>query len=255
MPEDNIKKNTAAAKTPSMVSSKSVSSSSNSRPLATLQQISLELSYDELKHATDDFSDSCKLGSGAFGAVYKGTMQDGNEVAIKVIELPDQAGFDDEVKVLSRFRHPNLVILMGFARHMSKRILVYELLSGGDVHQRIRWAKEGIKSFTGAQRISVALDAAQGLSHLHNSKPRAFHRDIKTPNIILDKKNTAKMGDFGLACVSAENKDTLTVKQTAGTVGYACPHYIKTGIVGESSEVYAFGMVMLEMLTAHPPAV
>lgn len=79
----------------------------------TLSQISLEIDYDVLRRATGGFSEASKLGTGAFGSVYKGTLEDGNEVAIKVLELPDQAGFDDEVKVLSRFRHPNLVILMG----------------------------------------------------------------------------------------------------------------------------------------------
>ncbi|CAD7971389.1 unnamed protein product [Amoebophrya sp. A120] len=219
----------------------------------------LEMEYATLEKATSNFSPLNKLGSGAFGSVYKGTLEDGNEVAIKVIEHnSDQAGFDDEVQMLSRFRHPNLVILMGFCKGPigKERILVYELLSGGDVHQRIRWSREGIKGFSGKQRCSVALDAAQGLSHLHYSKPKAFHRDIKTPNIILDRKDTAKVGDFGLACV-CEKQDELTknVNQTAGTVGYVCPHYIRTGIVSEATEVYAFGMVLLELLTATPPAV
>ncbi|CAD7973809.1 unnamed protein product, partial [Amoebophrya sp. A25] len=139
-------------------------------------------------------------------------------------------------------------------RHGSQRILVYELLSGGDVHQRIRWAREGIRPFSGEQRTSVALDAAQGISHLHYSKPKAFHRDIKTPNIILDRKDTAKVGDFGLACI-AQSDGTHTVKQTAGTVGYVCPHYIRSGVVSEATEVYAFGCVLLELLTGTPPAV
>jgi serine/threonine protein kinase len=108
------------------------------------------------------------------------------------------------------------VILMGFARHNTTRILVYELLPGGDVHQRIRWAKEGAREFTAAQRVSAALDAAQGISHLHHSRPKAFHRDIKTPNIILDRRGTAKMGDFGLACVAQHGRTTYKVAQTAG---------------------------------------
>ena len=113
----------------------------------------LEMDYNMLARATDNWAHWNRLGAGAFGAVYKGTLEDGNEVAIKVIESnPDQAGFDDEVRILSRFRHPNLVILMGFARgsggsgsgtEKQKHMLVYELLSGGDVHHRIRWAREG----------------------------------------------------------------------------------------------------------------
>jgi hypothetical protein len=102
------------------------------------------------------------------------------------------------------------------------------------------------------ERVSIALDAACGLSHLHHSSPKVFHRDIKTPNILLDKNGTAKMADFGLACLSMASAHR--VKQASGTVGYACPLYVQRGVVTEGSEVYSFGMVLLELLTASPPA-
>lgn len=137
-------------------------------------------------------------------------------MAIKVIEVDedDTSGFADEVLVLSKFRHPNLVTLMGWGSGLDadgcgRRYLVYELLEGGDVAGRLAKArgKSGAAPtpFGWAERLWVALDAACGLSHMHNSTPRAFHRDIKSANILLDRSGTAKMADFGLSGI-AKNK-------------------------------------------------
>ncbi|CAK9037304.1 unnamed protein product [Durusdinium trenchii] len=219
-----------------------------------LNEASNEYSEEEIKASTKNFDPSCLLGSGTFGSVYRGTMNDGTEVAIKVLHVPEEAGFEEEVQVLSRFRHPNLVILMGFARHEEGwRSLIYEFLAGSDVSKRIQRSRQQLEPFKWKARLSAAVDAACGLSHLHHMTPRAFHRDIKGPNILLDKNGTAKMADFGLSCVSegAQHK----VKQASGTVGYACPEYIRTGIITEGSEVHSFGMVLLELLTGAPPAV
>jgi len=219
---------------------------------SALNHISLEYPYEKLQQATGNFAESNSIGAGSYGGVYKGVLMDGTEVAIKVLDVPDEAGFEEEVKVLSKFRHPNLVILMGFARHGTQRSLVYELLAGGDVHKRLhRSCVDGVP-FPWTERVSIALDAACGLSHLHHSSPKVFHRDIKTPNILLDKNGTAKMADFGLACLS--HASAHRVKQASGTVGYACPLYVQRGVVTEGSEVYSFGMVLLELLTASPPA-
>lgn len=219
---------------------------------SSLNQISLEYTYAELQEATRNFDASMKLGSGSYGGVYKGVLADSTEVATKVLDVPDEAGFEEEVKVLSKFRHPHLVILMGFARHGSQRLLVYEILSGGDVHKRLqRSCVEGVP-FSWRERVSIALDAACGLSHLHHSSPKVFHRDIKTPNILLDRNGTAKMADFGLACLS--HASAHRVKQASGTVGYACPLYVQRGVVTEGSEVYSFGIVLFELVTASPPA-
>jgi len=219
---------------------------------SSLNQISLEYTYAELQQATRNFDASMKLGSGSYGGVFRGILRDGTEVAIKVLDVPDEAGFEEEVKVLSKFRHPHLVILMGFARHGTQRLLVYEMLAGGDLHKRLQRSCVEGKPFTWSERVSTALDAACGLSHLHHSSPKVFHRDIKTPNILLDKNGTAKMADFGLACLS--HASAHRVKQASGTVGYACPLYVQRGVVTEGSEVYSFGMVLLELLTASPPA-
>jgi len=220
-----------------------------------LNDVSIEYPENDIKDATSNFDPKELLGSGTFGSVYKGIMGDGTVVAIKVLQVPEEAGFEEEVKVLSRFRHPNLVILMGFSRHIDTggRSLIYEYLAGGDVSKRLHRSRQHSESFEWNARFSAVIDAACGLSHLHNMTPRAFHRDIKAPNVLLDRNGTAKMADFGLSCVSSSSH--YKVAQASGTVGYACPEYIRSGIITEGSEVHSYGMVVLEILTGAPPAV
>eukprot|EP00439_Symbiodinium_sp_Y106_P079128 s46_g17.t2 len=218
----------------------------------TVNQLSLEYPFEELQQATHDFCGNLRLGYGSFGGVFRGIQKDGTEVAIKVLDVGDEGGFEDEVRVLSKFRHPNLVILMGFARHGPQRFLIYEHLAGGDVFRRLQRCAQDNVPFTWRERLSVAFDASCGLSHLHNASPKVFHRDIKCPNILLDRNGTAKIADFGLACCSHYKEQK--VQQAAGTVGYACPHYVNKGVVTEGSEVYSFGIVLLELLTAAQPA-
>mmetsp|Transcript_65189 Transcript_65189/g.103269 ORF Transcript_65189/g.103269 Transcript_65189/m.103269 type:complete len:536 (+) Transcript_65189:83-1690(+) len=220
---------------------------------ASLNKFSIEYSYSELSEITNNFDISNELGKGSYGAVYHGVRRDGTDVAIKVLEIPDESGFEEEVRVLSKFRHPNLVILMGFARRDSARYLIYEMLAGGDCYERLQKCRHQGIPFTWQQRVSASFDASCGLSHLHNATPKVFHRDIKTANILLDRNGSAKMADFGLACVS--HSLAHKVQKTAGTMGYACPLYATRSVVTEGSEVYSFGVVMLEMLTSICPAV
>ncbi|CAE7042036.1 unnamed protein product [Symbiodinium natans] len=130
----------------------------------------------------------------------------------------------------------------------------YEFLSGGDVFQRLHRCHCGQHGFPWHERLSVLLDAASGLSHMHNATPKAFHRDIKSANILLDRHGTAKMADFGLSCISQSGAANITVKTIGGTPGYKCPVYERTRRCTESSEVYSFGMVMLEMMTGLDPS-
>lgn len=233
---------------------------------AQLRAISLEYSHSELATATLGWHPSRKLGAGCYGAVYRGEMKDGSEVAIKAIDLgalmgkgecPEDAGFDEEVQMLSKFRHPNLVTLLGWGQQGLSRYLIYEFLAGGDVFQRLHKSRQPNtdKVFVWHERLSVCLDAATGLSHMHNSTPKAFHRDIKSANILLDRHGSAKMADFGLSCTSGQTGALhITVKTISGTPGYKCPIYERTGRFTEGSEVYSFGMVLLEVLTGLDPS-
>lgn len=224
--------------------------------LGQLTEISLEYPYEDLAKATDGFSDKCRLGAGAAGAVYKGTLRGGTQAAIKMlIDQGGLEGFEDEVRVLSKFRHPNLVTLFGFGQRGNKKYLLYELMPGGDVEHMLAKCRKGKPVFSWQERLKVALDAASGLSHMVNNEPVAFHRDIKPANILLDVDGTAKMADFGLAgVVHGERRNAhLYVKNISGTPGYTCPVYIATFCVTEQTEVYSFGVVLLELLTCKQP--
>lgn len=242
---------------------------------ADLKEISIEFSIGDLEVATEKFDESRRLGAGAYGAVYRAEMKDGSQAAIKLIDLQklgmdsSASGFEEEVAILSKFRHPNLILLMGWARTDTCRFLVYEFLSGGDVSVRLQKCKRPPphgKAFTWQDRLSVSLDAATGLAYLHNAKPHAYHRDIKSANILLDANGTgAKMADFGLSFISNVQKTSFIsapgsgparprISSSAeyvspcGTPGYICPIYLKRGRITEGSEVYSFGIVFLEIL-------
>eukprot|EP00927_Polykrikos_kofoidii_P071275 TRINITY_DN67569_c0_g1_i1.p1 TRINITY_DN67569_c0_g1~~TRINITY_DN67569_c0_g1_i1.p1 ORF type:complete len:392 (-),score=46.93 TRINITY_DN67569_c0_g1_i1:94-1269(-) len=227
--------------------------------LGQLTEISLEYPYADLAKATNNFDRKQQLGSGAAGTVYRGVLAGGTEVAVKV--LRDQGGlegFEEEVRFLSRFRHPNVVTLFGWGQKQSEKLLIYEVLDGGDLFVKLKKSQgKDPRPFTWAHRLPVALDAARGLSHMVNSTPMAFHRDIKSANILLDSNGTAKIADFGLAGLVDESQSggrrQLSVRHISGTPGYACPIYSQTGRVTEQSEVYSFGIVLLELLLNQPP--
>lgn len=233
---------------------------------AQLRAVSLEYSAQELAVATSSWDASRRLGSGCYGAVYRGEMKDGTEVAIKVIDLgvligkgesPEDAGFDEEVMMLSKFRHPNLVTLVGWGQAGLSRYLIYEFLAGGDVFQRLHKSRSHGRgrTFLWYERLTALQDAATGLSHMHNSTPKAFHRDIKSANILLDRHGTAKMADFGLSCICSQaGVSHVTVKTISGTPGYKCPIYERSGRFTEGSEVFSFGMVMMEVVTGLDPS-
>mmetsp|Transcript_54994 Transcript_54994/g.128608 ORF Transcript_54994/g.128608 Transcript_54994/m.128608 type:complete len:905 (+) Transcript_54994:87-2801(+) len=226
-----------------------------------LRHICLEYSYKQLQDATENFSKSRQLGEGSAGTVFKAEMQDGSYAAVKVIDLStigdmvSVAGFEDEIAILSKFRHPNLVVLMGWAKEGSRRFLVYEYLSSGDISGRLQKSRSGPRPWMWHERISVLRDAAQGLAHLHNAKPHAFHRDVKSANILLNGEVGAKVADFGLACVAKQSKSsTVKCKFPSGTPGYTCPTYASSGKMTEGAEAFSFGVVILEVLLNMMPA-
>lgn len=228
-----------------------------------LRHVCLEYPYKSLQAATNNFDSSRQLGEGSAGTVFKAEMQDGSFAAVKVIDLAKVgenamvAGFEEEVMILSKFRHPNVVVLMGWARQDTRRFLIYEMLTGGDVFGRLQKSKDGLHPFLWHERLSVCRDSAMGLAHLHNATPHAFHRDVKSSNILLGPSG-AKIADFGLSLVSKTRTESengkIDCEFPSGTPGYTCPIYIQSGKMTEGSEVYSFGMVLLEVLLNMMPA-
>jgi len=228
--------------------------------LEHLSDIALEYPYDDLATATNNFSKDNCLGEGGAGAVFRGKLWGGTEVAVKMLlDRGGCEGFEDEVRVLSKFRHPNLVTLLGWGQRSNKKYIVYECLDGGDVQGRLKKSRQGTLPFTWQERLHVAFGAATGLSHMVNSQPKAFHRDIKPPNILMDAVGNAKMADFGLAAIvhrgdEDDGGDHFAVEHVSGTPGYTCSTYVQTRRVTEQSDVYSFGIVLLELLVNKPPA-
>ncbi|XP_065875391.1 probable LRR receptor-like serine/threonine-protein kinase At5g48740 [Euphorbia lathyris] len=211
--------------------------------------------YKEIKAATNNFKEV--IGRGSFGSVHLGKLSDGKQVAVKVRFDKTQLGaesFVNEVYLLSRIRHQNLVGLEGFCSESKKQILVYEYLPGGSLADHLYGSKRQKVSLSWIRRLKIAVDAAKGLDYLHNgSEPRIIHRDVKCSNIMLDKDMNAKVCDFGLSkqVMQADASHVTTVVK--GTAGYLDPEYYSTQQLTEKSDVYSFGVVVLELICGREP--
>ncbi|XP_010460175.1 PREDICTED: protein kinase APK1B, chloroplastic-like isoform X1 [Camelina sativa] len=210
----------------------------------------------EMEEATSSFSDENLLGKGGFGRVYKGTLKTGEVVAIKKMDLPPfkkadgEREFRVEVDILSRLDHPNLVALIGYCADGKHRFLVYEYMQNGNLQDHLNGIKEAKISWP--IRLRIALGAAKGLAYLHSSSSVGIpivHRDFKSTNVLLDSNYNAKISDFGLAKLMPEGKDTCVTARVLGTFGYFDPEYTSTGKLTLQSDIYAFGVVLLELLT------
>lgn len=211
----------------------------------------------EMEEATCSFSDKNFLGKGGFGRVYRGTLRSGEVVAIKKMELPPfkaaegEREFRVEVDILSRLDHPNLVCLIGYCADGKHRFLVYEYLQKGNLQDHLNGIN-GKAKMDWHQRLRVALGAARGLAYLHSSSSvgtAIVHRDFKSTNILLDANFEAKISDFGLAKLMPEGKEMYVTARVLGTFGYFDPEYTSTGKLTLQSDVYAFGVVLLELMT------
>ncbi|ONK81021.1 uncharacterized protein A4U43_C01F24380 [Asparagus officinalis] len=211
----------------------------------------------EVERATDRFNDSRIIGEGGFGRVYQGTLEDGTMVAVKVLKRDDQQGgreFLAEVEMLSRLHHRNLVKLIGFCTEESARCLVYELIPNGSVESHLHGLDKETSPLDWNARMKIALGAARGLAYLHeDSSPRVIHRDFKSSNILLEHDFTPKVSDFGLARTAlGEGNDHISTR-VMGTFGYVAPEYAMTGHLLVKSDVYSYGVVLLELLTGRKP--
>lgn len=211
--------------------------------------------YDELAAATNQFSSNNLLGEGGFGCVYKGILADGREVAVKQLKAGGGQGereFRAEVEIISRIHHRHLVSLVGYCIYEYQRILVYDFVSNDTLNYHLHGES---RVMDWATRVKVAAGAARGIAYLHEGcNPRIIHRDIKSPNILLDENFEAKVADFGLAKLAMElDSQTHVSTRVMGTFGYMAPEYATSGKLTEKSDVYSFGVVLLEIITGRKP--
>ncbi|XP_042510272.1 probable receptor-like protein kinase At1g80640 isoform X2 [Macadamia integrifolia] len=211
------------------------------------------IEYQLLEAATDNFRESNVLGEGGFGCVYKARFDDNLLAAVKRLDCSEQVAekeFENEVDLLNRIRHPNIISLLGYCIHGETRFIVYELMHNGSLETQLHGPSRG-SALTWHIRMKIALDAARGLEYLHeHCNPPVIHRDLKSSNILLDSNFNAKIADFGLAVGGAQNKNNIKL---SGTLGYVAPEYLLDGKLTEKSDVYAFGVVLLELLMGRKP--
>ncbi|XP_010653092.1 leucine-rich repeat receptor protein kinase HPCA1 [Vitis vinifera] len=212
-------------------------------------------SYDELKKCTNNFSESNEIGSGGYGKVYRGMLSGGQIVAIKRAQQGSMQGgleFKTEIELLSRVHHKNLVGLVGFCFEQGEQMLVYEFMPNGTLRESLS-GRSGIH-LDWKRRLRIALGSARGLAYLHElANPPIIHRDIKSTNILLDENLTAKVADFGLSKLVSDSAKGHVSTQVKGTLGYLDPEYYMTQQLTEKSDVYSYGVVMLELVSARQP--
>eukprot|EP00271_Cylindrocystis_brebissonii_P018530 TRINITY_DN5298_c0_g2_i1.p1 TRINITY_DN5298_c0_g2~~TRINITY_DN5298_c0_g2_i1.p1 ORF type:complete len:667 (+),score=153.06 TRINITY_DN5298_c0_g2_i1:284-2002(+) len=210
--------------------------------------------YAEVMAATNNFAPENKLGEGGFGQVFRGVLPDGRAIAVKMLTVGGGQGereFRAEVETISRVHHKHLVTLLGYSISNDQRLLLYEYVPNGTLEEALHKGRKGVMPWT--VRLRVAVGAARGLAYLHEDcQPRIFHRDIKSSNILLDSQYEAKVADFGLARLASDTFTHITTR-VMGTFGYLAPEYAMSGKLTEKSDVFSFGVVLLELLTGRLP--
>jgi hypothetical protein len=206
-----------------------------------------KFSFKEIRTVTRNFGKV--LGSGGFGTVYEGVLEDGTMVAVKRLEIARQGEkeFYAEVAILGIIHHWNLVQLLGFCAQGSHKILIYEHMPNGSLD---RWLfdESKISFLTWPIRFNIVLGTARGLAYLHQEcRYKIIHLDVKPQNILLDENFVAKVSDFGLATLMSR-KDSGVVTTMRGTPGYLAPEWLLECAITEKSDVYSFGMVVLEII-------
>ncbi|KAL2455584.1 Serine/threonine-protein kinase PBS1 [Abeliophyllum distichum] len=216
----------------------------------------MTFSYRELATATNNFRQESLIGEGGFGSVYQGKLESTDQiVAVKLLNQSGLQGdkeFLVEVLMLSLLRHPNLVNLIGYCAEGEQRLLVYELLPLGSLEHHLHDLTPDMEPLNWNTRMRIAAGAADGLSYLHHqADPPVIYRDLKSSNILLDEGFHPKLSDFGLAKFGPiEDKSHVTTR-VMGTHGYCAPEYAGTGKLTLKSDIYSFGIVLLELVTGH----
>ncbi|XP_052186907.1 protein NSP-INTERACTING KINASE 3-like isoform X2 [Diospyros lotus] len=209
--------------------------------------------FKELRSATDHFNSKNILGTGGFGIVYKGCLFDGKVVAVKRLKDYNAVGgeiqFQTEVEMISLAVHRNVLRLLGFCTTETERLLVYPYMPNGSVASRLRDHVRGRPVLDWSRRRMIALGTARGLLYLHEQcDPKVIHRDVKAANILLDEDFEAVVGDFGLAKL-LDHHDSHVTTAVRGTIGHIAPEYLSTGQSSEKTDVFGYGILLLELIT------
>ncbi|XXG57286.1 hypothetical protein AAC387_Pa03g4482 [Persea americana] len=221
--------------------------------------------YAEVINMTNNFERS--IGKGGFGTVYHGQMPDGTQVAVKMLSLQSvkllshmrqgSDEFQNEVQLLMRVHHRNLVPFIGYCQEGDGMALIYEYMAQGNLGSHLLGTNRNTKALNWGQRLRIVLDISQGLEYLHiGCKPAIIHRDMKTTNILLNERFEAKIGDFGLSKVFFKDDEQAHISTVVkGTPGYLDPEYFHSNNLTQKSDVYGFGVILLEMITGQPPII
>ncbi|KAL4643900.1 hypothetical protein ACB092_02G124700 [Castanea dentata] len=230
-------------------------SSGDHSELPVFEGGNVAISIQVLRQVTNNFSEDNILGRGGFGVVYRGELHDGTKIAVKRMESVAVSSkgmneFQAEIAVLTKVRHRHLVALLGYCINGNERLLVYEYMPQGTLTQHLFECHEnGCSPLTWKQRVTIALDVARGVEYLHSLAQQSFiHRDLKPSNILLGDDMRAKVADFGLVKNAPDGKYSVETR-LAGTFGYLAPEYAATGRVTTKVDVYAFGVVLMELIT------
>ncbi|KAL1152117.1 hypothetical protein V6Z11_A09G086600 [Gossypium hirsutum] len=213
---------------------------------------SLQFGFDSVLVATDNFSDANKLGQGGFGAVYKGQLPNGEEIAVKRLSKGSGQGdleFKTEVQLVAKLQHRNLVRLLGFCLQGQERLLIYEFVPNASldhfIFDRIRRAELDWET-----RFKIIHGIVRGLLYLHeDSRLRIIHRDLKASNILLDAEMVPKIADFGMARLFGQDETQGSTSRIVGTHGYMAPEYVFHGQFSVKSDVFSFGVLLLEIIS------
>ncbi|PNX96854.1 receptor-like protein kinase [Trifolium pratense] len=231
----------------------------------TLSSVSAKLNYSRmadkkssiaifdfqlLETATNNFSTDNIMGESGSRIVYRACFDEHFQAAVKKADSDADREFENEVSLLSKIRHQNIIKLLGYCIHGESRFLVYEFMESGSLETQLHGPTRG-SSLTWYIRLRIAIDVARALEYLHeHSNPPVVHRDLKSSNVLLDSNFNAKLSDFGLAVASGMQHKNMKM---SGTLGYVAPEYISHGKLTDKSDVYAFGVVLLELLTGRKP--